>query len=89
VHYALGSRAGETDAKGLAVVSDIPKIGRKNPSAVIRDVGEELPKLRTLVCVGIYEDDSADVWASDNPSEIERAAIILMSVAQRTWECLR
>lgn len=62
-------------------MSEIPKIGKKNPSAVIRDVTEKLPSLRTLVAVGIHEDESTSVWMSDNPDEIERAAIVLLRFA--------
>lgn len=59
----------------------ITKIGPKNTAAVIRDVTEALPKLRTLVAVGIFEDNSASVWASEEPDEIERAAIVLQRFA--------
>jgi hypothetical protein len=59
-------------------MSDIPKIGAHSPAAVIRDVTEVLPKLRTLVAVGIFSDGSASVWMSDTPDEIERASIVLL-----------
>lgn len=63
-------------------MTDIPKIGPKNPAAVLRDVSEKIPNLRSLVIVGVYKDGSADVWMSDEPAELERSAVLLMRVAQ-------
>lgn len=64
-------------------MTDIPKIGAHNPAAVLRDLTEALPTLRTLVSVGIHSDGSASVWMSDTPDEIERAAIILLRFATK------
>lgn len=65
-------------------MSDIPKIGQHNPAAVVRDLNEKIPTLKTLVAIGIYEDDSADIWSSE-PNEIEKCAIILQSYACELW----
>lgn len=62
-------------------MSTLAKIGLKNPAAVIRDVSEKLPELRTVVVVGIWADNSSSVWASDTPREIERASVILSRIA--------
>lgn len=62
-------------------MTDTPKIGLKNPAAVLRDVSEDISKFKTLVVVGIYEDDSASVWASETPDEIERASLVLLRFA--------
>lgn len=64
-------------------MTEISKIGPKNPAAVIRDVTEKLPTLRTLVVVGIHTDESASCWMSDTPDEIERAAIVLLRFATK------
>jgi len=59
----------------------IPTIGMKNPAAVIRDVKARLPEIKSLTVVVIYDDDSSDVFASQDPCEIERSAIVLMRTA--------
>lgn len=64
-------------------MSEVSKIGPKNPAAVLRDVTEMLPGLRTLVVVGIHTDESASVWMSETPDEIERAAIVLLRFATK------
>lgn len=59
----------------------IPKIGEKNPAAVLRDVSEHLSELKDLVVVGFYEDKSADTWSSEPYEHLDRAAIILLKQA--------
>lgn len=67
-------------------MSDIPKIGALNPAAVIRDVSEKLPKLRSLVCVGVYEDSSADIWTSEPFTDLDRSAILLLKFVSDAQE---
>lgn len=62
-------------------MSEIRKIGIKNPAAVIRDISENLETLRSLTVVGIHEDDSVSVWKSETPDEIERASVVLLRFA--------
>lgn len=62
-------------------MSEISKIGTKNPEAVMRDVTEKMDTLRSIVVVGIHKDDSASVWQSFTPDEIERASILLLRFA--------
>lgn len=62
-------------------MKEIAKIGQKNPEAVLRDLLEKMPTIRTLVAVGIHTDGSASVWMSETPDEIERAAIVLLRYA--------
>lgn len=56
---------------------EVPKIGQKNPAAVLRDLNEALPTLRTIVVVGIHKDESMSVWQSETPAELEKASLIL------------
>lgn len=66
---------------GCLPPGEVPKIGQRNPAAVIRDVSEKLDTLQTLVAVGVHKDGSASVWQSETPEEIERASIILTRFA--------
>jgi hypothetical protein len=66
-------------------MSGISKIGQLNAAAVARDVLEVLPKLRTLVAIGVFEDGSATIWASETPDETEKCAIILHASVCEAW----
>ena len=65
-------------------MTQISKIGIKNPAAVLRDVDENLGTLKTLVVVGIHNDDSCSVWKSETPDEIEKCSLILSRLAMES-----
>jgi len=54
-------------------------VGKKTPTAVFVEIGDYLPELKSIVTIGIFKDNTVEIWASQTPEEIERSALILQA----------